>query len=96
MDELGGYQHAIEIAAKLAKLGKDYDVEYFDAETSLGQAFGLRIRVAAGAHRCAAAAAGRIPALPPALSPLLQEAQRLARLKDPGSLYAYCVLCSID
>jgi hypothetical protein len=30
------------------------------------------------------------------LSPLLAEAQRLARLKDPGSLYAYCLACSID
>jgi protease-4 len=96
VDELGGYQQAIEVAAKLAKLGKDYDVEYFDAETSLGQAFGLRIRVALARIVAPLLPQASIPQLPPALSPLLQEAQRLARLKDPGSLYAYCVFCSID
>ncbi len=46
VDELGGTGAAIKAAAKLAKLGDDYDVEYFDAQTSLGDAFGLRIRVA--------------------------------------------------
>ena len=96
VDELGGYHQAIEAAAKLAKLGKNYDVEYFDAETSLGQAFGLRIRVALARIVAPLLPQGAIPQLPPALSPLLQEAQRLARLKDPGSLYAYCVFCSID
>ena len=96
VDELGGYHQAIEAAAKLAKLGKDYDVEYFDAETSLGQAFGLRIRVALARIVAPLLPQGAFPQLPPALSPLLQEAQRLARLKDPGSLYAYCVFCSID
>jgi hypothetical protein len=30
------------------------------------------------------------------LSPLFVEAQRLARLKDPGSLYVYCLTCSFD
>ena len=39
---------------------------------------------------------GAFPAIPSVLSPLLAEAQRLARLKDPGSLYAYCLACSID
>jgi protease-4 len=96
VDELGGYQHAVEVAAKLAKLGKNYDVEYFDADTSLGQAFGLRIRVALARIVAPLLPQVAMPAVPAVLSPLMQEAQRLARLRDPGSLYAYCVLCSID
>jgi hypothetical protein len=36
------------------------------------------------------------PQLPEALSPLVSEAQRLARLTDPRSLYLYCLACSVD
>jgi len=96
VDELGGTGAAIEAAAKLAKLGDDYEVEYFDAQTSLGDAFGLRIRVGLARIVAPLLPQGTFPAIPPMLSPLLAEAQRLARLKDPGSLYAYCLACSID
>ncbi len=58
VDQLGGYQDAIELAAKLAKLGKDYDVEYFDAEEGFGEALGCKSGRCAR-HRGAAAAAGR-------------------------------------
>ncbi len=97
VDQLGGYQDAIETAAKLAKLGEDYDVEYFDSATSLGEAFGLRIRAV-----LARAVAPLLPksvlpeGVPAMLSPLLQEAQRLVRLRDPNHVYAYCLACSID
>ena len=96
VDELGGTGAAIEAAAKLAKLGDDYEVEYFDAQTSLGDAFGLRIRVGLARIVAPLLPQGAFPAIPSVLSPLLAEAQRLARLKDPGSLYAYCLACSID
>jgi protease-4 len=96
VDELGGTGAAIEAAAKLAKLGDDYEVEYFDAQASLGDAFGLRIRVGLARIVAPLLPQGTFPAIPPMLSPLLAEAQRLARLKDPGSLYAYCLACSID
>ena len=96
VDELGGTGDAIKAAAKLAKLGDDYEVEYFDAGTSLGDAFGLRIRVALARIVAPLLPQGAFPAIPSVLSPLLAEAQRLARLKDPGSLYAYCLACSID
>ena len=47
-------------------------------------------------RRRAVAAAGSASGDSVGLSPLLAEAQRLARLKDPGSLYAYCLACSLD
>ena len=59
VDQLGSYQDAIDLAAKLAKLGKDYDVEYFDAEMGIGEALGLRVQTAAGAYRGAVVAAPR-------------------------------------
>jgi hypothetical protein len=37
-----------------------------------------------------------LPRLPPALAPLLEEAERLARLADPSNLYAYCLVCSAE
>jgi protease-4 len=96
VDELGGTGAAVEAAAKLAKLGDDFEVEHLDAEVSLGDALGLRIRVALARIVAPLLPQGAFPALPAVLSPLLAEAQRLARLKDPGSLYAYCLACSID
>ncbi|NJD30582.1 MAG: signal peptide peptidase SppA [Gammaproteobacteria bacterium] len=96
VDELGGTGDAIKAAAKLAKLGDDYDVYYYDADTSLGEAFGLRIRVALASIVAPLLPQGALPVFPSALSPLLQEAQRLAHLKDPASLYAYCLACSVD
>ena len=44
VDELGDSRTAIELAAKLANLGEDYDVEYFDVESGLGEALGLRLQ----------------------------------------------------
>jgi hypothetical protein len=37
-----------------------------------------------------------IPALPHALAPVVREMQRLDRLADPRSIYAYCLTCSVD
>ena len=96
MDELGGTGAAIKAAAKLAKLGDDFEVEYLDPGVSLGDALGLRIRVALARIAAPLLPNGVFPAIPSVLSPLLAEAQRLARLKDPGSLFAYCLACSSD
>jgi protease-4 len=96
VDELGGTAAAIKAAAKLAKLGDDFEVEYLDAEVSLGDALGLRIRVALARIVAPLLPQNAFPAIPSMLSPLFVEAQRLARLKDPGSLYVYCLTCSIN
>ena len=96
VDELGGFEAAIDAAAKLAKLGDDFDVEYFDPGTSLGEAFGLRIRVALARVVAPLLPQDALSVVPRSLSPLIEEAQRLSRLRDPGGAYAYCLMCSID
>jgi protease-4 len=96
VDELGGVDAAIDSAAKLAKLGDDFDVEYFDPGTSLGDALGLRIRVALARVVAPLLPKEVLTVVPRSLSPLVEEAQRLARLRDPGGAYAYCLMCSID
>jgi protease-4 len=96
VDQLGGYGDAIELAARLAKLGDDYDVEYFDEDVGIGEALGLRVRVALAGLVAPLLPAGALPVVPKALVPLFAEAQRLARLSDPASVYAYCLACSID
>jgi protease-4 len=96
VDQLGGYDDAIELAARLAKLGDDYDVEYFDENVGIGEALGLRIRVALARVIAPLVPSSALPVVPKALAPLLAEAERLARLSDPASVYAYCVACSID
>jgi protease-4 len=96
VDALGGYRDAIKLAGELAKLGDDYTVDYPVAEGGLGEMFGLRIRGAAASLVAPLLPGSMLPPLPAALSPLVAEAQRLARLTDPRSLYAYCLACSID
>ena len=76
VDQLGSYQDAIDLAAKLAKLGKKFDVEYFDAEMGIGEALGLRIQTAAGAYGRPVAAA---PDRRIAAGSAAQRAPRVAR-----------------
>jgi protease-4 len=96
VDQLGGYEDAIDAAAGLAKLGDDYDVEYFDEDVSIGEALGLRIRIALARVVAPLLPRSALPVIPKALAPLLLEMQRLARLRDPGNVYAYCLGCSVD
>jgi protease-4 len=96
VDELGGYQDAIKIAAKLAKLGKDYDVVYEDREPGFGEALGLRVRAAAARIVAPLLPQGSLPQLPHAVAPVVAEMQRLERLADPRSVFAYCIACSAD
>jgi len=96
VDELGGYKRAIELAAELADLGEDYRVDYPEPPGRLGDMLGLRVRVAAASVVAPLLPRSALPQLPAALSPLLAEAQRLSRLNDPRSLYAYCLACSAN
>ena len=96
VDELGGYQDAIRLAAKLAKLGKDYDVVYDDREPGIGEALGLRVRSAAARVVAPLLPQDALPKLPRALAPVVAEMQRIERLADPRNVYAYCFACSPD
>jgi protease-4 len=96
VDELGGYERAIESAAQLAELDGDYTVDYPEAAGGIGEMFGLRVRAVLVAVIAPLLPGSALPRLPTALTPLLEEAERLARLADPRSLYAYCLACSLD
>jgi protease-4 len=96
VDELGGYQDAIDLAAELAGLGEDFSVDYPEAQGGLGEVLGLRIRVRIASLVAPLLPQGVLPTLPAALSPLVAEAQRLSRLADPRNVYAYCLACSVD
>jgi protease IV len=97
VDQLGSYHDAIELAAKLAKLGKDYDVEYDDTEAGLGEVLGFRVKAAA-ARRIASLLPrdALLPSLPRALQPLAAQVHRIGRLSDPRNVYMYCVVCRSD
>ncbi len=95
VDQLGGYQDAIELAAGMAGLD-DFDVQYFDEDISISEALGLRIRVALARVVAPLLPKATLPVVPKVLGPLLAEAERLARLSDPSSVYAYCIACSVD
>jgi protease-4 len=96
VDELGGLQRAVDVAAELAKLGKDFVVDYPVAKGGLGEALGLRIRAGVASLVAPLLPRQLLPQLPAALAPIVAEAERLARLVDPRSLYAYCLACSLD
>jgi protease-4 len=96
VDELGDSRRAIEIAAQLAKLGDDYTVDYPVARGGLGEMLGLRLQVALARLVAPWLPQDLLPRLPAALSPVVAEAQRLSRLTDPRSVYAYCLACSLD
>jgi protease-4 len=96
IDNIGSLQDAIDAAAKRAKLGKNYRLEYIEAQESWRQAFANEIHVLAARAanaiapepRSFASAIARIP-------PLEAELKRLARFTDSRSAYYYCV-CSVQ
>ncbi len=96
VDELGGYEHAIEVAAELANLGDDYKAVFPEGRLGIGEALGLRIRATLARGVVALLPESMAPRLPPALAALADEARRLERLTDPRNLYAYCLVCAVD
>ena len=96
VDQLGGYADAIELAAKLAKLGKDYDVEYFDVEVGLSEALGMRLQAAMARIVAPMVPKSMLPVLPRSLEPVVAEINRVGRLRDPRNVYMYCLACTID
>jgi protease-4 len=96
VDQLGGITDAVKLAAQLAKLGKDYETDYRDPVGGIGEAFGLRIHEAA--TRIALKLMPERPdgVLRRALAPASSLAERVSRLRDPRSAYAYCYTCIVD
>jgi protease-4 len=95
VDELGGYEDAIEAAAKLANLDDDYAVEVMDPHQGIAESLGLRLQSAVARALAPLLPRSLLEPLPEIVAPLAREAERLSRLRDPRSLYSYC-FCSIE
>jgi protease-4 len=94
VDELGGYDDAIDAAAQLADLGEDFSVEVYDQGIGIGEALGLRFQVLAARALAPLLPRSWLPGLPAAFEPLLGHLQRIQRLTDPRHTYAFCLACS--
>jgi protease-4 len=91
VDHLGSYKDALNAAAKLAKLGDDYDVQYI--EPPLGWREAIALQSQALAARFARAVAPEREILTNArrwFAPLEAELARLSRFTDPKQVYYYC------
>jgi len=96
VDHLGSYKDALNAAAKRAKLGSDYKVEYI--EPSLGWREAIALQSQALAARFARAVAPEQQLLSQArqwFAPLEAELARLSRFTDPKQVYYYCP-CSVN
>ena len=96
VDHLGSYKDALNAAAKRAKLGKDYEVQYIEAPLGWREAIALQSQALAA--RFARAVAPERQLLSEAkqwFAPLEEELARLSRFKDPKQVYYYCP-CSVN
>ncbi len=96
VDHLGSYKDALNAAAKLAKLGDDYEVEYI--EPPLGWREAIALQSQALAARFGRAVAPERQLLEGArrwFAPLEAELARLSRFTDPKQVYYYCP-CAVD
>ncbi len=74
-----------ELAAKLARLGKDYDVEYFDVEVGFGEALGLRVQAAIAQLLAPLVPQSMWPQLlPRGLQPVVAELDRVGAPQRPA------------
>jgi protease IV len=97
IDQLGGYEDAVKLAAQLAKLGKNYDVEYYDVAVGLGAALGLRVQASIARLLAPLVPQSMWPKLlARGVQPVVTEIERVSRLSDPRNTYMYCLACSLD
>lgn len=96
VDHLGSYKDALNAAAKLAKLGADYKVEYIEPPLGWREAIALQSQaLAARFGRAVAPERQLIEGARRWFAPLEEELARLSRFTDPKQVYYYCP-CSVD
>jgi len=96
VDHLGSYKDALNAAAKRAKLGDDYKVQYVEAPLGWREAIALQSQALAA--RFARSLAPERQLLREAkqwFAPLEAELARLSRFNDPKQVYYYCA-CSVN
>jgi protease-4 len=96
VDQLGGYQDAIDLAAELAQLGEDFDVEWFDVQQGFGEALGYKVRAMLAGVVAPLLPQGALPEIARSLQPVAAELGRINRLRDPRNVYMYCLACTLD
>jgi protease IV len=92
VDELGGMEQAVKVAAKLANLGEDYSVERIDPELSFAEslAMQLQIRVARTTGKLAGASLARVDRVLAPLHSVTREVEKLQPLLEQRAALAYC------
>jgi protease-4 len=96
VDHLGSYKDALNAAAKLAKLDKDYDVQYIEPPLGWREAIALQSQaLAARFSRAVAPERALLSNAQRWFAPLEAELARLARFTDPKQVYYYCP-CSVN
>ena len=96
VDHLGSYKQALNAAAKLAKLGDDYKVQYIEAPLGWREAIALQSQALAA--RFARSVAPERQLLSQArrwFAPLEEELARLSLFTDPKQVYYYCP-CAVN
>jgi protease IV len=96
VDHLGSYKDALNAAAKLAKLGDDYKVEYIEPPLGWREAIALQSQsLAARFGHAVAPERQLIAGAKRWFAPLEEELARLSRFTDPKQVYYYCP-CQVD
>ena len=97
VDHLGSYKDALNAAAKRAKLGEDYKVEYIEPPLGWREAIALQSQALAArfgrARWCRSASCSTEARR--WFAPLEAELARLSRFTDPKQVYYYCP-CSVN
>ncbi|MEO6078841.1 MAG: signal peptide peptidase SppA [Steroidobacteraceae bacterium] len=97
VDSLGGYDDAVKLAAKLAKLPEGYEVRRLEPDLSWAERLVLQLRVRAArlSGLVLAPALNSVQASLAPLASLQKEYARLERLTSAGRPLAYC-FCAVE
>ncbi len=96
VDHLGSFDDAVKAAARRAKLGTNYKVQFMEPQLTWAQTLALQLEVRAVRLMTSAGLGdqGGLSALVRQFDPVLKEAERLARFNRSGRLYDYC-FCTV-
>jgi protease-4 len=96
VDQLGSFQDALAAAAKRAKLGKDYKVDYIEPPLTWRQLLAGEVNTfAARIVRGLVPQADLLQNVERMFTPVQAELARLSHFTDPRKAYYYCV-CTVE
>ena len=97
VDHLGSFDEAVKAAARRAKLGSDYKVQFMEPQLTWAQTLALQLQTRAVKLMLKAGLGDQagLTALVRHFDPVLKEAERLARFAQHGHLYDYC-FCTVQ